>query len=71
MGAPKHKHNLNEKVQSAYMLGHSTETALVRIQNDLLIAIDNKQYIFLVLLDMSATVDTIDYGVLLNCLLER
>ena len=39
-------HHLNEWFQSAYKLYHSTETALVRAQNDILCAIDsNHTYI--------------------------
>ena len=33
--------NLDELFQSAYKAGHSTETALLRVQNDVLRAIDN------------------------------
>ena len=28
--------NLNESIQSAYKSGHSTETALVRVKNDIM-----------------------------------
>ncbi len=52
--------------QSAYRPFHSTETALLRIQNDLLLAIDKKQVSALVLLDLSAAFDTIDHCILLN-----
>jgi len=71
MGTHKQKNCLHEKMQSAYREGHSTESALVRIQNDLLISIDNKQCVFLVLLDLSAAFDTVDHNVLLNRLSER
>ena len=52
--------------QSAYRQNHSTETALVRIVNDLLLAIDNKQCTFLVLLDQSAAFDTVNQDHMLN-----
>ena len=58
-------------MQSAYRNGHSTETALIRIQNDILSSIDRKQCVFLVLLDMSAAFDTVDHSVLLQRLADR
>jgi len=38
----------------AYKPNHSRETALTRIRNDILIALDNKRGVMLVLLDLSA-----------------
>ena len=50
--------------QSAYRKFHSTETALLRIQNDLLLAIDQRKLSALVLLDLSAAFDTINFFLL-------
>ena len=55
---------LSEKFQSAYKKYHSTETALLRVQNDLLIALDNDGGVILMLLDLSAAFDTIDHNIL-------
>ena len=56
--------NLNEPFQSAYRKGHSTETALLRVKNDIMMAVDQKKAVILVLLDLSAAFDTIDHEVL-------
>ena len=61
---------LNYPFQSAYRPGHSTETALVRIHNDLLLSIDSRRSVLLVLLDLTAAYDTIDHTVLLHRLRE-
>ena len=53
-------------LQSAYRKFHSTETALLRITNDILLACDQKKVTALVLLDLSAAFDTIDYTILLS-----
>jgi len=52
--------------QSAYRPFHSTESALLRIQNDLLLAMDQQKLSALVLLDLSAAFDTIDHEILLT-----
>ena len=44
-----------EIFQSAYRQIHSTETALLCVQNDLLQAVDNEGGAILVLLDLIAT----------------
>ena len=64
-------HNLNGPKQSAYRQFHSTETALIRVQNDLLRAIDKHQEAVLVLLDYSAAFDTIDHQLLIKRMRER
>src|SRR5207245_2881584 len=51
--------------QSAYRKNHSTETALLRIYNDILLSIDQQKVSALVLLDLSAAFDTIDHQILL------
>ena len=58
--------NLQELFQSAYKNGHSTESALIRVQNDVLRAIDDDKRVILLLLDLSASFDTVDHGILLS-----
>ena len=60
------KNNLLEEYQSAYKAHHSTETALLEVQNHLLSAVDKGQGVFLALLDLSAAFDTVPHDTLLN-----
>ena len=62
---------LCERMQSAYKRFHSTETALLRVQNDILKSLHSKRMVALVLLDLSAAFDTIDHKVLLHRLETR
>ena len=58
------ENNLHENLQSAYKTYHSTETALVKVQNDILCSIDQQGVVILILLDLSAAFDTIDHDTL-------
>ena len=51
---------LNVLLQLAYKEIHSTETAMLKILNDLLNASDNGDLILLCLLDLSAAFDSLD-----------
>jgi hypothetical protein len=53
---------------SAYRESYSTETALIKVVNDLLINIDHQKVTPLIALDLSAAFDTVDHGVLLEVL---
>ena len=60
--------NLGNCFQSAYKTCHSTETALLCIKNDIHVSLSKGMPTALVLLDLSATFDTVDHSVLLDCL---
>ena len=53
-----------DKFQSAYRCGHSTETALLRVYNDIVTMVGKGNGSYLVLLDLSAVFDTIDHDTL-------
>ena len=55
-----------DKFHSAYNAHHSTETALLRVYNDVMFNIDRSNGTLLVLLDLSAAFDTIDHQILLH-----
>ena len=63
-----YSNGLENVKQSAYKLGHSTETALLSIKNDVHLALARGEATAVVLLDQSAAFDTIDHGTLLGCL---
>ena len=56
--------NLLEIFQSAYQEGHSTETALTRINDNFLRAIDDRVCVILVLSDLSVAFDTVDHQII-------
>ena len=60
------EYSMYEPMQSAYKLVHSTETALVKINYDILRNLDAGKCTVLVSLDLSAAFDTINHNVLLN-----
>ena len=53
-------------MQSAYRPDHSVESALLRVYNDTLIAVDGGQEVVLILLDLSAAFDTIDHRLMIH-----
>lgn len=57
--------------QSAYKVNHSTETALLRVTNDINLALDSHNDVVLVMLDLSSAFDTIDYNILIDRLQSR
>ena len=63
--------DLDESLQSAYKHLQSTETALVKVQNDILYAIDGNKCVVLLLLDMSSAFDTVEHRLFLDRLCNR
>uniref|UniRef100_A0A8C6LDI1 Reverse transcriptase domain-containing protein n=1 Tax=Nothobranchius furzeri TaxID=105023 RepID=A0A8C6LDI1_NOTFU len=59
-------YNVLEKFQSGFRVNHSTETALLRVLNDVKINYDAQKVTVLVLLDLSAAFDTVDHNILLT-----
>ena len=59
---------LNSNFQNAYKWGHSCETALLKILNDLLWSMERQSVTALVLLDLSVAFNTVSYTVLLKVL---
>ena len=57
---------LHIPVQSAYRQKHSTESALVRLFNDLLICVDKETAAIDVYLEISAAFSTVDHTLLNN-----
>ena len=62
-----HRQGLDNSYQSAYKSGHSTETALLSIKNDIHLSLSQGEATALVLLDLSAA---FDHSTLLSCLLD-
>ena len=65
------KNNLYPVFQSAYRKLHSTETALVKVHNDILTNMNTYHVTLLVLLDLSAAFDTVDPSILLTRLRSK
>ena len=58
--------NLDNPYQSAYKKYHSTESTLLSIQIDILLSMNKGKVTALVLLDLSASFDTINHDMLLE-----
>ena len=60
------RNNLYPPNQSSYRKNYSTETALLRVKNDILLNMNKQHVAPLVLLDLSAAFDTVGHNVLLS-----
>jgi len=59
-------HIISDKFQSGFRSRHSTESALLRVHDDILGALDSKSSVVLVLLDLTAAFDTVDHSILIS-----
>ena len=59
-------HNLYNTCQSAYRPCHSTETALLKVDNDLFLYLDKGNISVLAMLDLSSAFDTIDDAIIVH-----
>ena len=53
-------------LESAYRPNHSTETALLKVTNDILLNMNDQRVTLLLLLDLSSAFDTVDHDTLLH-----
>ena len=63
-----HRNNLMPEYQSAYCEFHSCETALTKLQDDLLWNMENGNVTALVSMNLSVAFDTVDHDILLSVL---
>ena len=57
--------------QSVYKEGHSCDTLLMKIHNDILWAMEYQCVNAMILLDLSAAFDTVDHSVLVNIMKNK
>jgi hypothetical protein len=60
------QNNMLPRLQSAYRSGHSTETAVLKVLSDILLAVHSGDLSVLTLLDLYAAFDTVDHHILLK-----
>ena len=65
-----HAHMMDNSIypemQSSYRQFHSTETALLKVMNDVLMKMNSQEVTLLVMLDLSAAFDTVNHDILIK-----
>ena len=60
------RYSLHDPLQSAYRKGHSTETAILKISNDINVSLDQSGCVVLASLDLLAAFDTVGHDIFLH-----
>lgn len=60
------KHNIYDHFQYGFCKLYSTETALLKVTNDIMMSADSGEYTVLVLLDLTSAFDTANHTILIN-----
>lgn len=60
------QHHIYPVLQSSYCAGHSTETALLKVMNDIMHSMNSQCVALLVLLDLSVGFDTVNHEIPVN-----
>ena len=63
--------NLADPYQSAYRPKHGTESALIKVKNDIMFSLNSNKVVLVVLVDLSAAFDTIDHNIFICRLSNR
>ena len=58
-------HSLNDPLQSAYRKNHSTETATIKLCNDIISGLDSEKCTVLASFDLTAAFNTVDHDIFL------
>ncbi len=58
--------NILDIFQSGFRTKHSTESALLKVTNDILLSIDSGKRVALMMLDLTAAFDTLDHAILIE-----
>lgn len=60
------EYNIPGKFQSGFRRAHSTETAILRVSDDILMRCDAGECSVLLILDLTSAFDTVDHHILLD-----